>query len=164
MNKKFPIKGHCLSTNKIIVKYLKDNFEGYINNGHSKKAIGVAWNKDKWWYVINQSGTPKYDSHVIINIITEINEMNNFSTGTGTLSTSSGIMSGNSICTTTTTTAPIYNPNEYLPNNVWVYRGAGIGTGTITVTNLVTEPTKLRIKCQNLKKNLKVSLLQINLK
>lgn len=174
MNKKFPIKGHCLSTNKIIVKYLQDNFEKIVGNTYSKKSTGVAWNENRWWYINNQSSTPKYDPHVIINIITEINGMNNPSivtgtvtgTGTGTLITSSELMPGSSICTTTTTTAPIYNPNEYLPNNVWVYRGAdiSIGTGTITVTNLVTEPTKLRIKCQNLKKNLKVSLLQINLK
>lgn len=169
MNKKeFPVRGHCLSTNPIIVNYLQDNFERFKNSVYSKRSVGVAWNENRWWYVNNQSNTPKYDPHVIINIITEINEMNNPSivTGTGTLSTSSGIMTGNSICTTSTTTttaASIYNPNDYLPNNIWIYRGAGISTGTIT-TNLVTEPTKLRIKCQNLKKNLKVSLLQINLK
>lgn len=165
--KKFPIKGHCLSTNTIIVKYLQDNFKMYINNVKPKKPTGVAWNEDRWWYINNQSSTPKYDSHVIISIITEINGMNNISitgTGTGTLITSSELMPGDFICTTTTTTAPIYDPNSSLTNPIWIYRGAGISTGTITTNNLVTEPTKLRIKCQNLKKNLKVSLLQINLK
>ena len=156
MNKTFPIKGHCLSTKKIIVKYLQDNFKEYINSVHPKKAIGVAWNEDRWWYIVHQSNTPKYDSQVIINIITEINEMNNPSTITGTLSTSIGIMPGNSICTRATTTTPIYNPN-----NIWI---DGVNIGTIITKSLVTEPTKLRIKCRNLKKNLKVSLLQINLK
>ena len=141
--KEFPIKGHCLSTNPIIVKYLKDNFKGYINNVYSKKAIGVAWNENRWWYVIQQSSTPKYDPLVIMNIITEINEMKSLSIVT-TLSTS---------------TAPIYNPNGLLPNIIWID-----GLDVYTTTNLVTEPTKLRIKCRNLKKNLKVSLLQINLK
>lgn len=181
--KEFPDRGHCLSTNPIIVNYLKDNFEGYLNTMYSKKAVkavGVAWNKDRWWYVNNQSSTPEYNPYVIMAIITEINGMNNFSivtgtetlstssgimsTSSGTLSTSSGIMSGNPICTTTTTTTPIYDPNSSLTNPMWIYRGAGISTGTIVANNLVTEPIKLRIKCQNLKKNLKVSLLQINLK
>ena len=27
--KEFPVRGHCLSTNPIIVNYLKDNFEGF---------------------------------------------------------------------------------------------------------------------------------------
>lgn len=166
--KKFPARGHCLSTNPIIVNYLKDNFERFQDSVYSKRSTGVAWNENKWWYISRKSSTPEYSPLVIMSMITEINEMNNPSivTGTGTLSTSSGIMTGNSICTTSTTTttaASIYNPNDYLPNNIWIYRGAGISTGTIT-TNLVTEPTKLRIKCQNLKKNLKVSLLQINLK
>lgn len=178
--KEFPIEGHCLSTNIIIVNYLKDNRKGYTNNVHSRKAIGVAWNKDRWWYVLNKSSTPKYSPLDIMAIITEINGMNNFSivtgtetlstssgimsTSSGTLSTSSGIMSGNPICTTTTTTTPIYDPNSSLTNPMWIYRGAGISTGTIVANNLVTEPIKLRIKCRNLKKNLKVSLLQINLK
>ena len=185
--KEFPIKGHCLSTNPIIVKYLKDNFKGYINNVYSKKAIGVAWNENRWWYVIQQSSTPKYDPLVIMNIIIEINEMKSLSivttlstssgvisdntnydiaTTTGTLPTSSGIISDNTnydIATTTgtlpTSTAPIYNPNGLLPNIIWID-----GLDVYTTTNLVTEPTKLRIKCRNLKKNLKVSLLQINLK
>ena len=151
--KKFPIKGHCLSTNTIIVKYLQDNFKMYINNVKSKKPIGVAWNENRWWFVINQSSTPKYDPHVIINIITKINEMNNPSIVTGTLSTSSGIMLGNSICTTTT---PIYNPN-----NIWIN---GVNISAAITKSIITEPTKLRIICRNLKKNLKVSLLQINLK
>ena len=163
--KEFPIKGHCLSTNPIIVKYLKDNFKGYINNVYSKKAIGVAWNENRWWYVIQQSSTPKYDPLVIMNIIIEINEMKSLSIVT-TLSTSSGVISDNTnydIATTTgtlpTSTAPIYNPNGLLPNIIWID-----GSDVYTTTNLVTEPTKLRIKCRNLKKNLKVSLLQINLK
>lgn len=165
--KEFPARGHCLSTNPIIVNYLQDNFEKIVGNTYSKKSTGVAWNENRWWYINNQSSTPKYDPHVIISIITEINGMNNISitgTGTGTLITSSELMPGDFICTTTTTTAPIYDPNSSLTNPMWIYRGAGISTGTITTNNLVTEPTKLRIKCQNLKKNLKVSLLQINLK
>ena len=165
--KEFPARGHCLSTNPIIVNYLQDNFEKIVGNTYSKKSTGVAWNENRWWYINNQSSTPKYDPHVIISIITEINGMNNISiteTGTGTLITSSELMPGNFICTTTTTTAPIYDPNSSLTNPTWIYRGTDISTGTITTTNLVTEPIKLRIKCQNLKKNLKVSLLQINLK
>ena len=155
MNKKeFPIRGHCLSINPIIVNYLKDNLEEYLDNVYSKKAIGVAWNKDRWWYINNGSITPQYNSSDIINIITEINKMNNPSIVTGTLSTSSGIMPGNSICTTTTITDP---------NNIWI-NGVDISTGTLIAKNLVIEPTKLRIKCRNLKKSLKVSLLQINLK
>lgn len=160
--KEFPVKGHCLSTNPIIVNYLKNNFERFQDTRYSKKAIGVAWNKDRWWYIINQSSTPEYSPLIIMNIITEINEMNSFLT-TGTLSTSSGITSTNVICdtttTNTTTAAPIYNPNGLLPNIIWID-----GSAVSTTTNLVTEPIKLRIKCQNLKKNLKVSLMQINLK
>ena len=164
--KEFPDSGHCLSTNPIIVNYLKNNFERFLNSKYPKKAIGVAWNKERWWFVTNHSSTPEYNSHVIMNIITEINEMDSFLT-TGTLSTSSGITSTNVICdttttnTTTTTTAPLYNPNGLLPNIIWI---DGSDVSTTTVTNLVTEPIKLRIKCRNLKKNLKVSLMQINLK
>lgn len=83
-------------------------------------------------------------------------------TTTGTLPTLSGVISDNTTCTITitdtitTTAVPIYNPN-----NIWV-SVSDVSTGIIK--NLVTEPTKLRIKCRNLKKNLKVSLLQINLK
>ena len=162
--KEFPTRGHCLSTNPIIINYLKDNFEKFQDSVYSKKAIGVAWNKDRWWYVINQSSTPEYSPLIIMNIITEINEMKSFLT-TGTLSTSSGTTLCNDSCTitttntTTTTAAPIYNPNGLLPNIIWID-----GSDVYTTTNLVTEPTKLRIKCRNLKKNLKVSLLQINLK
>ena len=163
MNKTFPIKGHCLSTNTIIVKYLQDNFKMYMNNVNSKKAIGVAWSGGRWWYVLKHSHTPQYNPSDIINIITEINKMNSSLTVAGTLSTSSGIMPGNSICTTTTITDPIYNPNNPLPNNIWI-NGVDISTGTLIAKNLVIEPTKLRIKCRNLKKSLKVSLLQINLK
>lgn len=155
--KEFPIKGHCLSTNPIIVKYLKDNFKGNINNVYSKKAIGVAWNEDRWWYVIQQSSTPEFNPIVIMNIITKINEMKNLPI-TGTLSTSSGTMLDNDIYATTT---PIYNPNDSFSNIKWIN---GLDVSTTTVKKLVTEPTKLRIKCQNLKKSLKVSLLQINLK
>lgn len=184
--KKFPIKGHCLSTNTIIVKYLQDNFKMYINNVKPKKPTGVAWNEDKWWYITNHSSTPEYSPLTIMGIITKINEMKSFlTTGTlstssgiisdninydiaittGTLLTSSGVMSGSNTCTitttdtTTTTAAPIYNPNGLLSNIIWVD-----GSDVCITTNLETEPTKLRIKCQNLKKNLKVSLLQINLK
>lgn len=161
MNKTFPIRGHCLSTNPIIVNYLKDNFEGYPDNMYPKKAGGVAWNKDKWWYITNHSSTPKYDPLIIMITIKEISEMKNLPI-TEALSTSDRITPGNTICTTTTTPAPIYNPNDIYDiffNNIWIY-----GSGAITVKNLVTEPTKLRIKCRNLKKNLKVSLMQINLK
>jgi len=161
MNKTFPIRGHCLSTNPIIVKYLKDNFKRYKNNVDSKKVIGVAWSENRWWYVIHQSNTPKYDPLIIMITIKEISEMKNLPI-TEALSTSGRITPGNTICTTTTTPAPIYNPNDIYDiffNNIWIY-----GSGAITVKNLVTEPTKLRIKCRNLKKNLKVSLMQINLK
>lgn len=163
VKKEFPIKGHCLSTNPIIVNYLKDNFERFQDSVYSKRSTGVAWNENKWWYISRTSSTPKYDPHVIINIITEINKMNNPSILTGTLTTSSSIMSNNSICIATTPiyTTPTYKPNDYLPNNIWI---DGVNIGTIITESLVTEPTKLRIKCQNLKKNLKVSLLQINLK
>ena len=92
--------------------------------------------------------------------------LSDIATTTGTLPTSSGIISDNTnydIATTTgtlpTSTAPIYNPNGLLPNIIWID-----GLDVYTTTNLVTEPTKLRIKCRNLKKNLKVSLMQINLK
>ena len=162
--KEFPVRGHCLSTNPIIVNYLKDNFEEFIDSKSSKKAIGVAWNKERWWYVIHQSSTPEYNSHVIMNIITEINEMKSFLT-TGTISTSSGTTLCNDSCTitttntTTTTAAPIYNPNYSFPNTIWIN-----GSDVYTTTNLVRESIKLRVKCRNLKKNLKVSLLQINLK
>lgn len=169
--KEFPVRGHCLSTNPIIINYLKDNFEGFKDNVYSKKVIGVAWNESRWWYVTNKSSTPEYSPLVIMNIITEINEINEMNTPTiaTTLSTSSGIMSDNTIyaiantntITTTTTTAPTYKTYDSLSNTMWVY---GSDVCTATVTNLVTEPTKLRIKCRNLKKNLKVSLLQINLK
>lgn len=161
--KKFPVRGHCLSTNPIIVNYLKDNFERFLDSKYSKRSTGVAWNENKWWYITKQSSTPEYSPLVIMSIITEINEMKNFPI-TGTLSTSSGIMPGSVIYgitttdTTTTTAAPIYNPNNSFSNIIWV-NGSDVCT-----TNLVTEPTKLRIKCRNLKKNLKVSLLQINLK
>ena len=90
----------------------------------------------------------------------------NIVTTTGTLPTLSGVISDNTTCTititgtTTTTVAPIYNPNN-IWNNIWV-SVSDVSTGIIK--NLVTEPTKLRVKCRNLKKNLKVSLLQINLK
>ena len=166
--KEFPDTGHCLSTNPIIVNYLKNNFERFLNSKHPKKAIGVAWNKERWWYVTNHSSTPKYSPLDIMGIITKINEMKSFLT-TGTLSTSSGIMSSNVICDTTTTnittnittnTTTPYKTYDYSPNTVWVY-GSDVCT---TTKNLVTEPIKLRIKCRNLKKNLKVSLLQINLK
>lgn len=186
--KEFPASGHCLSTNPIIVNYLKNNFERFLNSKYPKKAIGVAWNKERWWYVINHSSTPEYSPLIIMNIITEINEMKSHSiattlstssgvisdntnydiaTTTGTLLTSSGVISGSNTCTitttdtttTTTTAAPLYNPNGLLPNIIWID-----GPDVYTTTNLVTEPTKLRIKCRNLKKNLKVSLLQINLK
>lgn len=181
--KEFPIRGHCLSTDPIIVNYLKDNFERFLDNKYSKKSTGVAWNENKWWYITKKSSTPEYSPLVIINIITKINEMNNPTIAT-TLSTSSGVISDNAnydmvtttgtlptlsrvipdstTCTititdtTTTTAVPIYNPN-----NIWV-NVSDVSTGIIK--NLVTEPTKLRIKCRNLKKNLKVSLLQINLK
>lgn len=144
MNKKeFPIRGHCLSTKLTIVKYLQDNFKGYANNVYSKKAIGVAWNDDRWWYVINKSSTPQYNPSDIINIITKINEMNNSLIVTGTLATSGTIIASNYISTT---------------------RIDEVGTGTIIAKSLVTEPIKLRIICRNLKKSLKVSLLQINLK
>ena len=159
--KEFPVRGHCISTNPIIVNYLKDNFEKIVGNVYSKKSTGVAWNEKRWWYITLNSSTPKYDPLVIMTMITEINEMNNPSILTGTLTTSSSIMSSNSICTTTTTTSPTYKIYDSFPNTIWI---DGAGTGTIISTNLVTEPTKLRIKCQNLKKSLKVSLLQINLK
>ena len=81
--KEFPVRGHCLSTNPIIVNYLKDNFEGFKDNVYSKKSTGVAWNENKWWYITKQSSTPKYSPLVIMNIITEINEMKSFLT-TGT--------------------------------------------------------------------------------
>jgi hypothetical protein len=163
IKKEFPVRGHCLSTDPIIVNYLKDNFEKFKDNKYSKKSTGVAWNENKWWYINKQSSTPEYSPLVIIDIITKINEMKSFLT-TGILSTSSGIMPSSVICgitttdTTTTTAAPIYNPNNSFSNIIWV-NGSDVCT-----TNLVTEPTKLRIKCRNLKKNLKVSLLQINLK
>jgi hypothetical protein len=86
----------------------------------------------------------------------------NILTATGTLPTSSRVISDSTTCTITitdtitTTAVPIYNPN-----NIWV-SVSDVSTGIIK--NLVTEPTKLRVKCRNLKKNLKVSLLQINLK
>jgi hypothetical protein len=162
--KEFPTRGHCLSTNPIIVNYLKDNFEGFKDNVYSKKSTGVAWNENKWWYISKQSSTPKYSPPVIIGIIIEINEMNNI-TIAGTLSTSSGTVLDSTICTmaTTTTTDPFYKPYDSFPNTMWVY-GSGVCTAMATITNLVTEPTKLRIKCRNLKKNLKVSLMQINLK
>ena len=184
--KEFQVRGHCLSTNPIIVNYLKNNFERFLNSKHPKKAIGVAWNKERWWYVTNHSSTPEYSPLTIMGIITKINEMKNLSiatslstssgvisdstnydisTTTGTLLTSSGVISDNNTCTitstntTTTTAAPIYNPNYSFPNTIWIN-----GSDACITTNLVTEPSKLRIKCQNLKKNLKVSLLQINLK
>ena len=37
--KEFPARGHCLSTNPIIVNYLKDNFEGFKDNVYSKKQL-----------------------------------------------------------------------------------------------------------------------------
>ena len=161
--KEFPVRGHCLSTNPIIVNYLKDNFERFQDSVYSKRSTGVAWNENKWWYISRKSSTPEYSPLVIMSMITEINEMKNFPI-TGTLSTSSGIMPSSIICgitttdTTTTTAAPVYNPNNSFSNIIWV-NGSDVCT-----TNLVTEPIKLRIKCRNLKKNLKVSLLQINLK
>ncbi len=164
--KEFPVRAHCLSTNPIIVNYLKDNFERFQDSVYSKRSTGVAWNENKWWYISHKSSTPEYSPLVIISMITEINEMKNFPI-TGTLSTSSGIMPSSIICgitttdTTTTTAAPVYNPNNICLNNIWV-NVSDVSTGI--VKNLVTEPTKLRIKCRNLKKNLKVSLLQINLK
>ena len=188
IKKEFPVRGHCLSTDPIIVNYLKDNFERFLDNKYSKRSTGVAWNENKWWYISRKSSTPEYSPLVIINIITKINEMNNptttttlsttsgvmsgnanyeIVTTTGTLPTLSGVISDNTTCTitltdtTTTTAAPIYNPNGIFLNNVWV-NVSGVSTGI--VKNLITEPTKLRIKCRNLKKNLKVSLLQINLK
>jgi hypothetical protein len=91
----------------------------------------------------------------------------NIITATGTLPTSSRVISDSTTCTITitdtitTTAVPIYNPNNIFLNNVWV-SVSDVSTGIIK--NLVTEPTKLRVKCRNLKKNLKVSLLQINLK
>jgi hypothetical protein len=181
IKKEFPVRGHCLSTDPIIVNYLKDNFERFLDNKYSKRSTGVAWNENKWWYISRKSSTPEYSPLVIINIITKINEMNNptttttlsttsgvmsgnanydIVTTTGTLPTLSGVISDNTTCTITITdtitAAPIYNPN-----NIWV-NVPDVSTGIIK--NLVTEPTKLRIKCRNLKKNLKVSLLQINLK
>lgn len=163
--KEFPVRGHCLSTKPIIVKYLKDNFEGYPDNMYPKKAGGVAWNESRWWYITNKSSTPEYSPLVIMNIITEINEINemNNPTITTTLSTSSEVISDNTIYATATTStiAPNYKTYDSLSNTMWVY---GSDVCTATVTNLVTEPIKLRIKCRNLKKNLKVSLLQINLK
>lgn len=184
--KEFPVRGHCLSTNPIIVNYLKDNFERFLDSKYSKRSTGVAWNENKWWYITKQSSTPEYSPLVIMDMITKINEINNptiattlstssgvisdninyaIATTTGTLSTSSGIMPSSVICgitttdTTTTTAAPIYNPNDSFPNTIWIN-----GSDVYITTNLVTEPIKLRIKCRNLKKNLKVSLLQINLK
>jgi hypothetical protein len=160
--KEFPTRGHCLSTDPIIVNYLKDNLERFQDSKYSKRSTGVAWNENKWWYITNGSSTPEYSPLTIMGIITKINEMKSFLT-TGTLSTSSGIMPSSVICgittTTTTTAAPVYNPNDSLPNTIWIN-----GSDVYITTNLVTEPTKLRIKCRNLKKNLKVSLLQINLK
>lgn len=160
--KEFPVRGHCLSTSPIIVNYLKDNLERFQDSAYSKRSTGVAWNENKWWYITNGSGTPEYSPLVIMGIITEINEMNNLPI-TGTLSTSSGVMSSNVTCdvTTTNTTDPTYKVYDSFSNTIWI---CGSDACTTTITNLVTEPTKLRIKCRNLKKNLKVSLLQINLK
>ena len=156
--KEFPVRGHCLSTNPIIVNYLKDNFERFQDSAYSKRSTGVAWNENKWWYISKKSSTPEYDPLVIMNIITEINEMKSFLT-TGTLSTSSGITSTNVICDTTTTTttipAPTYKVYDSFSNPIWIY-GSGVCTAMAAITNLVTEPIKLRIKCRNLKKNLKL--------
>lgn len=147
MSKKvFPDRGHCLSTNPIIVNYLKNNFEEFAGYKYPKEAGGVAWSKGKWWYITNHSSTPEYSPSIIMNMITGTNEMNNLLI-TGALSTSSGTMTDITI----TDSFYIYNPNDI----IWK-SGKSI--------NIVTEPIKLRIKCRNLKKSLKVSLLQINLK
>ena len=156
MNKKeFPIRGHCFTDNEILLNYIKKTrARGYSENPIKK---GIAWNQDMWWYVTKKSHNPEYTAEDLLKILNMNTEIVVKHWVDPTYDITSGSEVGVSLLTGLTTTGTGYIDPRCLNTTVTV-------SHTITTSIEDKKLINFRIKCQNLKKNLKMPSVQINLR
>ena len=135
MNKKeFPIRGYCFTDNEILLNYIKKTRAQGYSENPCKK--GIAWNQDMWWYVAKKSSNPKYNAEDLLKIL----NMNTEIVLNGSITTGTGYCN--------------------------IIPGSSTNTATVTHTSSIKyeKLINFRIKCQNLKKNLKMPSVQISLR
>lgn len=154
MNKKeFPIKGYCFTDNEILLNYIKKTrARGYSENPDRN---GIAWNQDMWWYVAKKSNNPKYNAEDLLQILMDT-EIVLKQCGTSTCDTTSSSNVGVLLNGSTTTGTGYCN----------IISGSSTNTAIVSHTSSIKyeKLINFRIKCQNLKKNLKMPSVQINLR
>lgn len=155
MNKKeFPIRGHCFTDNEILLNYIKKTrARGYSENPIKK---GIAWNQDMWWYVTKKSHNPEYTAEDLLKILNMNTEIVLKHWVDPTYDITSGSEVGVSLLTGLTTTGTGYCN---------IISGSSTNTAIVTHTSSIKyeKLINFRIKCRNLKKNLKMPLTQMSL-
>ena len=100
----FPIEGHCITQNKVILDYIKNNM--ILQYVGSSYFGGIAWCENLWCPIKTGSARPKFSEKELLEIINSQTDMKGYE--------------------------PLKQPTISISHN------------------------KLRIRCQNLKKNLKL--------
>ena len=100
----FPIEGYCITKNKVILDYIKENMiQKYVG---TSCPGGIAWQENQWYPIKTSSTRPKFSEKELLEIINSQTDMK--------------------------------------------------GGGILEQTTISISHNKLRIRCQNLKKNLKL--------
>lgn len=104
MDKTFPIEGHCITRNRVILDYVKKNMtQQYTGTSYPG---GIAWYEDQWYPIKTSSTKPKFREEELLEIIDSRTNIEGYE--------------------------PLEQPKISMSHN------------------------KLRVRCQNLKKNLKL--------
>lgn len=65
--KTFPIKGYCITKNKVILYYIKKNM--IQQYGGSSCPGGIAWHGNQWYPIQTHSTRPKFSEEELLEII-----------------------------------------------------------------------------------------------